>query len=712
MAKYMLIEATHSEETRVAIVKDGRLEEFDFETTTKQTIKSNIYLAKVVRVEPSLQAAFVEFGGNRHGFLPFSEIHPDYYRIPVSDRAEIEEVLDEEISEEDFDEERVIAPDVEVVGGDEAEEFRPRPRMRQLKQYKIQEVVKKRQIMLVQVVKEERGNKGAAMTTYLSLAGRYCVLMPNAGRGGGGISRKINDSEDRKRLRSIVETLEVPEGMGLIIRTAGIDRSKVEVKRDFDYLLNLWDEIREQTLKSIAPTLIHAEGALITRAIRDMYSRDIDRIIVEGEQGFERARSFVKKLVPSHVKRVELYKDKNVSLFQRYNVETQIDGIHNPMVQLPSGGYIVLNPTEALVSVDVNSGRATRERHIEETALKTNLEAAEEIARELRLRDLAGLVVIDFIDMEESRNIAAVERRLKESMAVDKARIQIGRISSFGLLELSRQRLRPSIIESITTPCPHCAGTGLVRSVESSGLRALRAVEALLLQQSIERVLVYVAPSVALFVLNHKRNYLSRLEVMNKTLIHIVPDKNIIQGQFKLEPITSTLQDTDGVADPSEKISHQPATQAAASDARSGRRRRRGSGRPQAIEEEKMFAAEADAEPEDEEVADPLILDDDAEIVDSEDTADEGDNLNRESREQGREGNRRRRRRRHRGRHRTRGAEGGENPDAVESSDRSSEIVDEARQAADPAMVRASRPEVNDDSHNKDRKGWWQRLLK
>lgn len=532
MAKLMLIDATHSEETRVAVVQNNKLQEFDFETKSKPNIKSNIYLAKVIRVEPSLQAAFVEFGKNRHGFLAFSEIHPDYYRIPVGDR-DIEEDLEGDLPTVENEVEKVAA-DVEILGGEDAEEF-PRIRSpRKYKHYKIQEVIKRRQIMLVQVIKEERQSKRAAVTTYLSLAGRYCVLMPNAGKGGG-ISRKITDTKDRKRLKSVIEGLELPEGMGMIVRTAGMDRTKGEIKRDFDYLLELWDEIRGLTLKSIAPTLIHAEGALITRAIRDLYTKDIDRIIVEGEAGYEKARNFIRRLIPSHIKKVELYKaEEQGGLFQYYNIEDQIDAILSPTVPLPSGGYIIINPTEALISIDVNSGRSTRERHIEETALKTNLEAAEVCAQQLRLRNLAGLVVIDFIDMEEQRNILAVERRLKEAMSHDKARLQIGRISSFGLLELTRQRLRPSVLETSMNPCPHCHGVGLLRSSESLAIRALRSIEKEIRQKSGKGFTINLPTSIASYLLNHKRFELLQLEEKNDISLTILSNNSLLESDIQV----------------------------------------------------------------------------------------------------------------------------------------------------------------------------------
>ncbi|MEQ8394626.1 Rne/Rng family ribonuclease [Thalassobaculum sp.] len=558
MTKRMLIDSTHPEETRVVVVDGNRLEDFDFETATKKQLKGNIYLARITRVEPSLQAAFVEYGGNRHGFLAFSEIHPDYYRIPIEDREallreeraraseEMEDDNDEpEVSEEpaasDTDEsasgaegdaaETQARP--ETVGGDPVEDVR-RKRKTVNRRYKIQEVVARRQIMLVQVVKEERGNKGAALTTYLSLAGRYCVLMPNTARGGG-VSRKITHAGDRKRLKQIVEGLDVPDGMAVIVRTAGSERTKTEIKRDYEYLLRLWDDIRETTLKSSAPCLIYEEANLIKRSIRDLYARDIDEVQVEGEEGYRIAKDFMKALVPSHAKRVQPYRDPHTPLLHRYQVESQLDAIHSPSVELKSGGYIVLNQTEALVAIDVNSGRATSERNIEETALKTNLEAADEVARQLRLRDLAGLIVIDFIDMEESRNQHAVERRMKEAMKSDRARIQIGRISHFGLMELSRQRLRPSLFEASTQVCPHCKGTGHIRSVESAALHALRVIEEEGMRNRSAEIVVYIPASIALYILNHKRARLAEIEQRYGCQVLLEQDESLIPPDHRIE---------------------------------------------------------------------------------------------------------------------------------------------------------------------------------
>jgi ribonuclease E len=647
MAKRMLIDATHPEETRVVVINGNKLEEFDFETSTKKQLKGNIYLAKVTRVEPSLQAAFVEYGGNRHGFLAFNEIHPDYWRLPVADRqALMSDHGDNEVSTDipsslleppqhaptpmpdeaatlppfpgeapaalehtpyegpvDLTQpppitegappvaepapqaehnpndapsqvdvapgdasapatdlgapqaEPIIPPEqapaearsavpaavesgvVESLGGDDMEDDEVEQRRRRpLRHYKIQEVVKRRQVLLVQVVKEERGTKGAALTTYLSLAGRYCVLMPNTDRGGG-ISRRITSLQDRKRLKNIMEELDVPEGMAVILRTAGMERNKAEIKRDYEYLMRLWEEIRDLTLKSTAPCLVYEEGTLIKRAIRDLYAPDIEEILVEGADGYRTASEFMKMLMPGHGDRIRLYEDPSVPLFQRYQIEAQLDEMHSPTVRLRSGGYVVINPTEALVSIDVNSGKSTRERHIEDTAYKTNLEAADEIARQLRLRDLAGLIVIDFIDMEDSRNQAAVERRLKEAMKSDRARIQIGRISPFGLLELSRQRLRPSLLEVSSERCPHCAGSGFVRSTESTALHLLRGIEEEGGKLRSAEISVAVPTSVAIYVLNQKRAALSSIESRYGLHVTFQHDDTLIPPAYRLERV-------------------------------------------------------------------------------------------------------------------------------------------------------------------------------
>jgi ribonuclease E len=689
MARRMLIDASHPEETRVVVVDGTRLEEFDFETASRKPLKGNIYLAKVIRIEPSLQAAFVEYGGNRHGFLAFSEIHPDYYQIPVADRERLiaeqqrlaaeadedheprrrgrvdrtdiedaraqnraenpaEPVVEEaaapeaapktpaaeaapvetfgaaepveaapaadlpppvepeptpapwpepqaqaaEIASERIEGPAVVAetaetqaahdvaeehregdmpvvsaeasaepaadtaadpaeapqPEVtvETLGGDDAveqRETRERRRRNPIRQYKIQEVIKRRQILLVQVVKEERGNKGAALTTYLSLAGRYCVLMPNAGRGGG-ISRKISNPADRKRMKEVLGELDVPQGMGVILRTAGLERATIDIKRDYEYLSRLWDSIRELTMRSTAPALIYEEGDLIKRSLRDVYDTDIAQVLVEGEAGFTAASEFMRQLVPHQAGKVELYKE-GIPLFHRYQVESQFDAMHSPVVQLRSGGYIVINPTEALVAIDVNSGRSTKERNIEETALRTNIEASEEVARQVRLRDLAGLIVIDFIDMEETRHQRQVEHKVKDAMRNDRARIQIGRISAFGLLEMSRQRLRPSLLEHSTEICPHCAGTGRIRSIESAALHALRAVEEEGVRRRAGEIMVSVPPNVALYLLNQKRHTLTEIEKRYGFSVSIEADDELHAADCEIERVRGHRGDRD-----------------------------------------------------------------------------------------------------------------------------------------------------------------------
>ena len=600
MTTRMLIDARHQEETRVAVLKGNRIEEFDFESAEHKQIKGNIYLAKVTRVEPSLQAAFVDFGGNRHGFLAFSEIHPDYYQIPKEDRerllaeeaahaeeeaalravAEGEEdfVGDDELGESladdmagtdhdhhdddyggvteiDTSEKDEVATieDGHVEGafdhdGEEAAEAKEQPRRRGRRRqggdkgrahakqadelrdkrmalrrrYKIQDVIHRRQVLLVQVVKEERGNKGAALTTYLSLAGRYCVLMPNSSHGGG-ISRKISSAADRKRLKSIIAEMDLPKSMGCIVRTAGLQRTKTEIKRDFDYLARLWDGIRETTLKSSAPAIIHSDSDLIKRAIRDIYNRDIEEVVVEGEAGYRAARDFMKLLMPSHVRRVKAYADP-VPLFQRYGAEDQLTAMYDPVVQLKSGGYLVINPTEALVSIDINSGRSTKEHGIEATALSTNLEAAREIARQLRLRDMAGLVVIDFIDMEYGSNVRKVEKAMKDALKDDRARIQVGRISGFGLMEMSRQRLRTGVLEATTRACPHCDGSGLVRTASSAGLSALRLIEDEAAKGKGTVISLYASQEAAVYVLNAKRADLQEIEHRYGVRVEVIPE--------------------------------------------------------------------------------------------------------------------------------------------------------------------------------------------
>jgi ribonuclease E len=653
MASKMLIDAAHPEETRVVVVRGNRVEEFDYESASKKQLRGNIYLAKVTRVEPSLQAAFVDYGGNRHGFLAFTEIHPDYYQIPVADRQalleeeaaeqsralaeeaaedeaaaggrrrrrgrrgrgrhdrretehpsgqplepvpiarfEVEDDIDttpredepapsvameasdlvHEVSEpaaggadpddadvleltapapqedDDVEPAEIVGQRVEVkqengaavpeavesVGSEDVlEEVPERARRRRGRPYKIQEVIRRRQIILVQVVKEERGNKGAALTTYLSLAGRYTVLMPNTARGGG-ISRKITNPSDRKRLREIANELEVPEGMGLIIRTAGAQRTKTEIKRDYDYLLRLWENVRDLTLKSTAPALVYEEGSLIKRSIRDLYNKDIDEVLVAGDDAYREAKDFMRMLMPSHAKNVKPYKEPE-PVFIRFQVERQLAAMFSPQVVLKSGGYTVINQTEALVSIDVNSGKATREHNIEDTALKTNLEAADEIARQLRLRDLAGLIVIDFIDMDERRNNRLVERRLKEALRNDRARIQVGRISHFGLLEMSRQRLRTGMLEGSTKPCPMCQGTGMVRSIESVALDILRSIEDRLITDGVMPLVATTAVEVALYILNQKRAHLNDIQQRYQTPIMINADEDMHVSQFVIE---------------------------------------------------------------------------------------------------------------------------------------------------------------------------------
>jgi len=730
MAKKMLIDATHAEETRVVVVDGNKVEEFDFESQSKRQLAGNIYLAKVTRVEPSLQAAFVDYGGNRHGFLAFSEIHPDYYQIPVADRealiaeerAYAESMRDEGDAEaeesekprkvsrsrrsrsrskpsaresgdivataevdrddvgiagmevvdlgEDQDEteevngadgvgegealspmETVAETPVEtpsaedddgeddsdrivetvekddtiesVAEEDDSEDVRPVRKPRP-KRYKIQEVIKVRQIMLVQVVKEERGNKGAALTTYLSLAGRYCVLMPNTARGGG-ISRKITNAADRKKLKEIAAEIDVPDGAGLIIRTAGSQRTKAEIKRDYEYLQRLWEQIRELTLKSIAPAKIYEEGDLIKRTIRDLYSKEIDEVIVAGEAGYRSAKDFMKMIMPSHAKNVKPYGEQ-MPLFARYQVEGYLSGMFNPTVQLPSGGYIVIGVTEALVAIDVNSGRATKEGSIEQTALKTNLEAADEVARQLRLRDLAGLIVIDFIDMDERKNNTAVEKRLKDKLKTDRARIQVGRISGFGLLEMSRQRLRPGMLEATTQPCPHCHGTGLLRSDDNVALWILRQLEEEGVRGRSKEVLVRAPVGIANFLMNQKREHIAAIEARYGMAVRIECDVTLVSPDFAIEkfktatrvvpeaaPITASTivieeDEDDLVADEAEEADDEAEAAPAATSGENGdkpkkrrrRRRRRRSGNGASGEGQDSAADQGDEDEGDE----------------------------------------------------------------------------------------------------------------
>ena len=532
MTKSLLIDARQAEETRVVLLSGTRIEDFDYETENRKQLKGNVYLARVTRVEPSLQAAFVEYGGNRQGFLAFSEIHPDYYRIPIEDREALIEADSAESDDDNVETGSDGAP--ETIGGEEADEEDIRPK-RQVKRYKIQEVISRKQIMLVQVVREERGNKGAALTTYLSLAGRYCVLMPNNNRGGG-VSRKITNIADRKRLKTVVGGLDIQAGMAVIVRTAGAKRTKTEIARDFTYLSKLWDDIRARTLESQAPCLIHEEGDLIKRSIRDLYTSEVDEVLVEGEEAHKIARNQMKMLIPSHLKKVQKYEGKH-PIFQHFNVENQMDTIHSPQVTLKSGGYLVINQTEALVAIDVNSGKSTRERNIEETALKTNLEAAEELGRQLRLRDLSGLIVVDFIDMEENRNQHAVERRMKDAMRNDRARIQIGSISHFGLLEMSRQRLRLSINESISNLCPHCEGTGRVRSIDTAALQLLRSIEEEAQKGKMDELHITAHRDVVLFILNHKRSAVAEIEARFGLMVVLLSDDSLIAPEYKVDRV-------------------------------------------------------------------------------------------------------------------------------------------------------------------------------
>jgi ribonuclease E len=779
MANKMLIDASHPEETRVVVVRGQKVEEFDFESANRKQLRGNIYLAKVTRVEPSLQAAFVEYGGNRHGFLAFSEIHPDYYQIPVADRqalleaeaeaqaeeereeerrrgrrrrsaqrrassgetvvsseteagadgaaeapapaegtdetidliaaagdfepdsgepvetlqstesseevqasadgeeapAEIQETEAREAAASDESEEAEAAPHgeededesddenaegededhVEQLGGGDAMEDVPQRRVPR-KQYKIQEVIKRRQILLVQVVKEERGNKGAALTTYLSLAGRYSVLMPNTGRGGG-ISRKITNAADRKRLKEIAQELEVPEGMGIILRTAGASRTKPEIKRDYEYLMRLWESVRELTLNSSAPALVYEEGSLIKRAIRDLYNKEIDDILVSGEDGYREAKDFMRMLMPSHAKIVQPYREPQ-PLFAKYGVEAQLDAMFSNVVTLKSGGYLVINPTEALVSIDVNSGRSTREHNIEDTALRTNLEAAEEIARQLRLRDLAGLIVIDFIDMEEKRNNRAVEKKLNECLKNDRARIQVGRISPFGLLEMSRQRIRTGVLESSSIPCPHCAGTGFVRSTPSVALHVLRSIEETLIKNAGYNLIVRTRMEAAFYILNQKRVHLRELETRFGVFISIVAD----------DSLTGTTNYVIDRGEPALRLEHKAAATGIQIDAIA----------PIDVDEEIEIEPEIEAE--------------DEELADEEARASE------EGREEG-EGNGRRRRRRRRRRGRDREAfpgaaqnEEGSEMEASESDEQEGEEAEASGEESEADEAEGAEP--------------------
>ena len=769
MTTRMLIDARHQEETRVAVLKGNRIEEFDFESADHKQIKGNIYLAKVTRVEPSLQAAFVDFGGNRHGFLAFSEIHPDYHQIPKEDReallaeeaAHAEEEAALRAAEEDADdgfgdegdafgdEEGVTEVDTSekddvatieggVVEGEneeaeqdaeaedasadnggrrprrgrrqgrgqakEADELRAK-RMALRRRYKIQDVIQRRQVLLVQVVKEERGNKGAALTTYLSLAGRYCVLMPNSSHGGG-ISRKISSASDRKRLKSIIGELELPKSMSCIVRTAGLQRTKPEIKRDFDYLARLWDEIRERTLHSSAPALIHSDSDLIKRAIRDIYNRDIEEVIVEGEAGYRAGKDFMKLLMPSHAKRVKHYADP-VPLFQRYGAEDQLTAMYDPVVQLKSGGYLVINPTEALVSIDINSGRSTKEHGIEATALSTNLEAAREIARQLRLRDMAGLVVIDFIDMEYGSNIRKVEKAMKDALKNDRARIQVGRISGFGLMEMSRQRLRTGVLEATTRACPHCDGSGLVRTASSAGLSALRMIEDEAAKGRGSVITLYASQEATIYVLNTKRADLAEIEARYGVTVEVIPEgenegakmrvasrgpKPEFQPRF--EPIVEPEED-DLADEAFDDEDEEEEAEARGDDRDNGdgngrrkrRKRRRGRGRRDdetAQTEDGRSASDGDGDGDGETEAPDAETADDAEETESTVAAGEDAEGDRGPRKR-----RRRSRRRRGGGRETDGTEGGEELSAAEEAAAPEETPEETVAEAPAETVTA-----------------------
>ncbi|WP_084419147.1 Rne/Rng family ribonuclease [Henriciella litoralis] len=538
MSKLMLIDAVHPEETRVALVSDGRVDDFDFETAGKEQLRGNIYLAKVTRVEPSLQACFVEYGGNRHGFLAFSEIHPDYYQLPQADREALlqetaraaAEAADDDLDAAEADADQGDSDEDEAAA--EAAAAKPKPQNNS-KRYKIQEVIRRRQVMLVQVVKEERGNKGAALTTFLSLAGRYSVLMPNTPRGGG-ISRKISSSSDRKRLKDIMSALDVPTGMGLIVRTAGAKRTKTDIRRDYEYLQKLWDNIRNKTMESIAPCVIHEEGGLVHRAMRDMFDKDIEEVVIQGPSAYREAKDLSKMIMPTQARKVKQWKS-TAPLFVSEGVEEQLDSIFSPVVQMKSGGYLVINQTEALVAVDVNSGKSTKERNIEQTALRTNLEAAEEACRQMRLRDLAGLIVIDFIDMEENKNNRAVEKKLKDCLKFDRARVQMGKISQFGLMEISRQRRRAGVLQATSDPCEVCSGTGRRRSVPSAALQLLRALEARAAGGGLASITVHAPTDVALYLLNNKREAVTDIEDVAGFAISVRSSDELLPGDFKIE---------------------------------------------------------------------------------------------------------------------------------------------------------------------------------
>ena len=651
MTKNMLIDAAHQEETRVVVTENNQIQEFDFESSTKAPLRGNIYLAKVTRVEPSLQAAFVEYGGNRHGFLAFNEIHPDYYQIPVGDREALlaeqaEEDRETAASEDEADDGDENAEGSEGegegedegeavadVGGDAHEEAAAPLNKRNLhRKYKIQEVIKRRQVILVQVMKEERGNKGAALTTYMSLAGRYCVLMPNTARGGG-ISRKINNGSDRKKLKKIVEKLDVPQGMGLIVRTAGSQRTLTEIRRDWQYLSRLWEEVREKTVSSSAPALVYEEGNLIRRCIRDLYSKEFDEVTVAGADAYKEAKSYMKLLMPSHARKVKQHND-NLPLFKQHGVEDKLAAMFNPVVALPSGGYLVINPTEALVSIDVNSGKSTKEFSVEKTALATNLEAAVEVARQARLRDLAGLLVIDFIDMDENRNNRAVERKMKEALKSDRARIQVGRISSFGLMEMSRQRMRAGVLEGSSHTCSHCNGSGMVRSVESRALHVLRQIDENAGKFSEGELTAQVPQDVAIYLLNQKRAQLAEIEARTGITIVVEIDNELTSMEMAL--ILPNQTSSNGVS----RMEGDPTAALDESDGGKRKRRRRG-GRNRRKSEDDGETVEVEAIEDDSAEA---MDDEEAESQNDVEASDDDDDKPKRRRRRGRRGGRNRRR--------------------------------------------------------------------
>lgn len=547
--KRILVDATHQEQTRVALIDGNQIEDFEVEVTSKKPLKGNIYLARISRIEPSLQAAFVEYGGNRHGFLPFSEIHPDYFLIPDSERKEIDAFYDSKRKRSHFDElettpttdtdddelDDLVDDDLELDTDKTSKSNGNTDYLPPHRRYNIQDVLKRRQILLIQVVKEERGNKGAALTTYLSVAGRYCVLMPNTNHTGG-VSRRIASVGDRRRLRDILKTLQMPEDMAVIVRTAGSQKSRLDIQRDYEYLLRVWGSIRAKALNSYVPTLLYEEADLIKRTIRDMYSREINEILITGSKGFETAKEFMSLLIPSRISKLRQYQDKRVPLFERWGTEKQLEQLLSPEAALPSGGYLVINPTEALIAIDVNSGKSTKENSVEDTAVATNIEAATEVARQLRLRNLAGLVVIDFIDMEISRHKTMVERRLREALSIDRSRVQIGHISPFGLLELSRQRTSPSLLEAVTAPCTHCGGNGIKWSVEAAGLQVIRSIEAELMK-SLSTMLVYANEASALWILNEKREWINQIEHEHDIRISIISDNSLSSTEFRIDRI-------------------------------------------------------------------------------------------------------------------------------------------------------------------------------